>query len=165
MDTGLFSQWKKWVNRNEIDDIKMPGIYAIAISAHDIEGTPFDYVKEIVYFGMTNSKGGLKSRLRAFNNTINDKTGHGGAVRFRFKHIDKKVLEDDDSDRDILKESLLNNIYVAVTPFKCDVTTHAPNDLRVMGEVAKMEYECFAKYVELFGELSEFNNMQKSPKN
>ena len=41
----------------------------------------FDWIKEIIYIGMTNSKGGLKNRLQQFDNTIAGKTGHGGAQR------------------------------------------------------------------------------------
>ena len=33
-----------------------------------------------------------------------------------------------------------------------------------MGEVAKLEYDCFAEYVEKFGNLPEFNDKSKSPK-
>ncbi len=33
-----------------------------------------------------------------------------------------------------------------------------------MGEVAKFEYICFAYFVEVFGELPEFNNKKESPK-
>ena len=72
----------KWDNRNEAVNINMPGIYAIAISDQNLEGD-FSFSEKIVYFGMTNSQGGLRSRLKAFDNTIKDKTGHGGAATRR----------------------------------------------------------------------------------
>jgi len=33
-----------------------------------------------------------------------------------------------------------------------------------MGEMAWLEYYCFAKYVELFGQLPEFNDKKNAPK-
>ncbi len=99
---------------------------------------------------MTNSKAGLKGRLKQFDNTIIGKTGHGGADRFRFKHGNYKELAD--------------KLYVSACTFECDVESNDPKDLRIMGKVAKFEYDCFAEYVEKFGELPEFNNKKESPK-
>jgi hypothetical protein len=69
-------------------------------------------------------------------------------VRFKFRNYDQ----------------LIQNLYVAVVPFKCDTTSNKPKDLRKMGDVAKFEYSCFAHFVERFGELPEFNNKRDSPK-
>jgi len=79
-----FSQWSRCQDRNTLPDLQYPGVYAIALSNDDISGKPFSWRPEIIYFGMTNSKGGLKSRLRQFENTIIGKNGHGGAHRVRF---------------------------------------------------------------------------------
>jgi hypothetical protein len=38
------------------------------------------------YVGVTNSKGGLRTRLRQFDWTIAGTLGHGGADRVRFRH-------------------------------------------------------------------------------
>ena len=154
-----FTNWVKFADRKEKlrEELKSPGIYAIAYFKGELKKTDFNYTKEIVYFGMTNSIGGLKSRLRQFDNTINnEKSEHGGALRFRG---DKKDL------------------YVSVWPFNnCDVKIldngsikkenkeKAVKILQLMGEVAKAEYFCFAKYVELFGEMPRFNNKKDNPK-
>lgn len=159
-----FSKWVKWDDRNNLPNIDMPGVYAIAVSDTDISGKEFSYIKNIAYFGMTNAKKGLKGRLKAFDNTIKNKTGHGGAARFRFEYINKKLLDDNTLERQTLENDLLNKLYVAVSPFNCDVTTHEEKDLRIMGEVAKAEYDCFADYVKFFGQLPQFNDMKKSPK-
>ena len=58
----------------------------------------------------------------------------------------------------------MGRLYVAVVSFPCDPKTNAPNDLRAMGEVAKFEYVCFAKFVEKFGQLPEFNDKKDSLK-
>ena len=73
MTTLKFSSWAKWDNRIfQLNNLQHPGIYALRISKCNIEAEaqPFDWVKDIVYFGMTNSVAGLKGRLSQFNNTL-----------------------------------------------------------------------------------------------
>lgn len=147
-----FSKWTKFDLRQNIENIKFPGIYAITISRENIADTDFEYIKDIVYFGMTNSKAGLKGRLESFNNTLRDKngSGHGGAERFRHD------FEDGDA--------LAKRLYVAVCPFICDVTSIARKDLETMGEVVRAEYLAFAQYAEIYGSLPKYNDKKKSPK-
>jgi len=147
-----FSKWFKFDQRKEIKNIQYPGVYAIAISARNIAGIPFNYRKEIVYFGMTNSKGGLRGRLNAFNNTLRDKSGpgHGGAERFRYDYKDGDVLA--------------KKLYVAVCSFKCDVDSIARKDLVTMGDVVRSEYMALANYAERFGVLPKYNDKKNSPK-
>ena len=132
--------------------MKLPGVYAIALCDEDISGTCFAWRREIVYVGMTNSKGGLRSRLQQFENTIKKKdgVGHGGAHRVKYKHPDPDLL--------------IPGLYVSVCPTSCDVLSNQPEDLRAMGEVAKLEYDCFAQFVEAFHRLPEFNDKKASPK-
>lgn len=150
MYENRFSQWRSWQSRDEASGVEYPGVYALAYSTRNIEGKPFSWRKEIIYVGMTNSISGLKGRLKQFDNTIIGKSGHGGADRVRFKHRNYGKL--------------VPHLYVAAVPFKCDVTTNEPQDLRKMGDVAKFEYLCFAQFVERFGELPEFNNKKESLK-
>lgn len=145
-----FTSWVHWKNRAELSGLAYPGVYVIAISKKDMAGTPFSWEPNIAYVGMTNAKGGLKSRLYQFDVTIKGGRGHGGAHRFRFKHPKY--------------DSLVQNLYVAVRLFQCQVTSDKPDDFRIMGDVAKFEYECFALYVEAHGHLPEFNDKKRSPK-
>ena len=145
-----FTAWSTWERRDELKGIKLPGVYAIRISSKSIAGRKFSWHKEIVYVGMTNSVSGLKGRLRAFDNTIKGRRGHGGADRFRFKHNNYNIL--------------VKKLYVAVAPFNADITSNMPEDLLIMGDVAKFEYQCFAQYVYKYGELPEFNNKKESKK-
>jgi len=145
-----FSKWIKWENRNNLDNIKFPGIYIIAISNKNLENNEFIWIQEIQYIGMTNSVAGLKGRLKQFDNTILGKTGHGGADRFRYEYQNY--------------DELIKNLYVSVRYFKCDVKSNKPEDLRIMGEVAKFEYDCFALYTEQFESLPKFNDKKNSPK-
>lgn len=155
MTTLEFSQWSKWDNRESKlkDELQHRGIYALRISKSDLEGQPFDLVRDIVYFGMTNSVAGLKGRLSQFNNTLRDKSGsgHGGADRFRNDYESKEEAEE-----------LANTLYVAVWKFICG-HDDTPENLRKRGDVAKAEYEAFAEYVARFTELPKYNN-RKSEK-
>lgn len=146
-----FSNWIKWSDRSKLNDLQYSGVYAISYNEDDINNNNFNWIREIIYIGMTNSKRGLKSRLKQFDNTIFGKEGlHGGAKRVRYKFKDY--------------DDLIKHLYVAVCPFKCDVNSNKVEDLFVMGKVAEYEYVCFAEYVKRFGMLPEFNNKKLSPK-
>src|ERR1035437_907557 len=150
--TRSFSNWTRWRERAQLPGIKFPGVYAIALADDDIASTPFIWRKEIIYIGVTVSKGGLKSRLQQFDNTINKKEGHGGAVRVRFKHRDY--------------DALVSKLFVSVNYTECDVKPNLPkpSDLRLIGSVLQQEYECFAVFAEKFGRWPEFNDKKESRK-
>ena len=150
MDSSRFSQWKPWHARTVIEELNFPGVYALAISTEDISNNDFTWLPQIAYFGMTNAVAGLKGRLKQFDNTMNGKSGHGGAERFRHDFP--------------LPGQLFSRLYVAVIHFKCNVASNTPADLLTMGEVAKAEYECFAQFAELFGRLPKYNDKRNSPK-
>tara|TARA_R110001583_G_scaffold91457_2_gene233495 strand:+ start:3536 stop:4000 length:465 start_codon:yes stop_codon:yes gene_type:complete len=144
-----FSKWVKWEDRNKLEGIKYPGIYCIAVSNKLL--TEFNFIPELEYIGMTNSKGGLKSRLNQFNSTIRKvRKSHGGADRFLYQHQNYEVIKD--------------NLYVAIRSFKCNTKSPTPSDLRIMGDVAKCEYDCWAAYIEINGNYPKFNNKSNAPK-
>ena len=145
-----FSRWARWAERHSLQDIQYPGVYALAVSGMDLADSRFDWIREIVYFGMTNSGGGLKARLYQFDNTIAGKEGHGGGQRVRYKYRNY--------------DRLTERLFLSLCPIKCDTRSNAPDDLLKMGEVAYVEYYCFAKYARLFGQLPEFNDKKSAPK-
>ena len=145
-----FTEWYGWDRRENATEIRSPGIYVCAVSKNDISDNQFSWLSEVIYIGMTNSIAGLKGRLKQFDNTIVGKRGHGGADRVRYKYRNY--------------QELVSQLYVAIAPFECNVKSNKLSDLRVMGEVTKFEYDCFAHYVELFEALPEFNNKKESPK-
>lgn len=147
-----FSNWINWSTRNELEGIKFPGIYCIAVKESDISNDCFQLIPELEYIGMTNSKGGLKSRLNQFDSTIKHKLQHGGADRFMKKYDG------------VPYDMLVNKMFVSVWTFDCKVDSNEYNDLITMGEVAKSEYVCFAEYVKKYGQLPEFNNKKDSHK-
>lgn len=152
MNIKLFSRWAHWNSRDELKGLQfpVPGVYALAISNHDLSGKAFSWIEQIVYVGMSNAISGLRGRLKQFDNTIVGKTGHGGAERFRYDFPSH--------------DKLVPLLYVAVAPFECKVTSNAPSDLRVMGDVAKAEYECWAQFVTIFKRLPRYNDKKKAPK-
>lgn len=146
-----FSAWHKWTDRNQYPDCRQPGVYAVAKSAENLAGVPFTLRPEIVYIGMTNSLAGLRGRLAQFDSTISGKRRlHGGAERVVFKHSDYAALAP--------------TLYVAFWSFRCDPRSNKADDLRMMGEVTRAEYECWARCVEELGQLPEFNRKKDSPK-
>jgi len=82
-----FSRWLPWLDRNQHLGINLPGVYIIARSRVRLTDKAFALRPDIIYIGMTNSVGGLRSRLKEFDNTIAGRTRHGGAdrVRYRFR--------------------------------------------------------------------------------
>ena len=145
-----FTPWIRWDKRFvPTVDSRMPGVYALAITSTDLGGQPFSWIPEIAYIGMSNSRGGLGMRLYQFDRTILGSEGHGGACRVRCVHSNY--------------DELVRQLFVAVKEFPCDVKAARPEDLRVMGDVAREEYRCFAEYSERFGSLPLFNR-RDSPK-
>jgi hypothetical protein len=149
-----FSKWIHFIDEKAYSQFGfVPGIYVIAYSEENIAGKDFAYIKEIVYFGMTNSKNGLHGRLKQFDDTIYSKQKqHGGADRFIY-NLNKE-------DRN-WKEKL----YVSTIPFiRCDVSSNLPNDLIIMGDIARQEWVCQAEYVKKYNRLPRFNDKKNSPK-
>lgn len=145
-----FTEWIKWDSRELLDGIDYPGVYCLAISNSDLLENEFQWIPDICYIGVTNSQKGLRGRLKQFDNTIRGKLGHGGGHRFRYKYPNY--------------EELVKQLFVAIRPFPCNMDRNSPQDLRTMGKVLKMEYDCFAEYVEIFGIHPEFNDKKRSPK-
>lgn len=146
----MFANWRPWHDRDQSAGLEFPGVYVLAVCDLSIAGDPFEWIEEIIYIGMTNSRGGLRSRLGALDRTLRGGRGHGGAMRMRFRHPDYSELA--------------SHLFVTTYPRGCRVSSQLPDDLLVMGDVARHEYECFAEYARRFGRLPEFNDMKRSPK-
>lgn len=152
-----FSKWVKWTDRNGLEGINKIGIYSIAVTESDISDSPFQLLREIEYFGMTNSKGGLKSRLQQFDNTLKERLQHGGADRFKRKYFEMYGKE--------FYNHIIQNVFVAIWWFNCtSPDEHNYEDLQIMGEVAKSEYDCIAEYLKLHTVLPKFNDKKSSKK-
>lgn len=145
-----FTNWVKWEDRNSLKGIQFPGIYCIAVS-ENLSNKEFKFIDDLEYIGMTNSKGGLKSRLRQFDSTIKKiRKTHGGADRFLYSYENYNEVKE--------------KIYVAIRAFECNTKKPTPVDLRVMGDVAKCEWDCWASFIEKFDRYPKFNDKSNSPK-
>jgi hypothetical protein len=81
------------------------------------------------------------------------KQKNGGAVRMRSKN---------GYDYENFKKGLFVSIY----PIKCNINPKlsTPNDISNMRQVAYLEYECFAQYLERFRQWPEYNDKKKVTK-
>lgn len=145
------TNWYKWSDRNKIVNKSQPAVYFIAYSENVISGNAFTMLKEIIYIGMTISVKGLKSRLEQFEKSMKGGEGiHGGAERVRFKHKDFNKF--------------LNNVYVSARIFHLSATKNTSSDWRIKGACIGHEYISFADYIDLYHELPEFNDHNRSKK-
>jgi hypothetical protein len=159
IEINNFTDWVKFESIKDFENLKNPGVYIIAFSEDEDfleRNKSFDFIEEIVYVGMTNSKKGLKGRLYQLYKELeneDNKQHHGGGQRMKFKFYQKYSS----------KEEIFKRLYVSVCHFNCNVESENPEDIRTKGKVAKLEYDCIAEYVKKFKKLPEFNN-PKSPK-
>ncbi len=151
MRASMFTPWVRWSARQDLKGLAFPGVYVLGHLARSLEGRSFSWLEETVYVGMTNSKGGLRARLQQFDDTIAGKrVSHGGADRVRYRHR--------------RYSRFLATFYVSACAIPCDVKTSRLTDLLKMGEVAKLEHECFAAYARRFGRLPQFNDRARARK-
>ena len=154
--------FSKWIRIKREDELKgamlkagnnCPGLYAIAYSDKDLHNKNFDFIEEIIYFGMSLSIKGLKGRMYQFFSSISGKGNqHSGAKRMR-------------QDLGLKDKEWKNKIYVSLMPcLYVDVTSLLRRDMVYMGDIAKEEYVCFANYCEKFGRLPRFNEDEFSRK-
>lgn len=136
------SSWYKWENRSDYDMKNFPGIYFLAITTKNLEGTKPKWC-DVVYIGMTNSKGGLASRWQQFANSINGKEGHSGG---------KTIFADLGNYKKWRK-----NLYVSAMGINCNVATQKPDDYKKMGWIAFLEYDAFAEYAKTIGGHPKYN--------
>lgn len=128
---------------------KYPGIYILAYSDTDLQGKEID-LNEIFYVGMSNSLGGVNQRLKQFLAGIENGCCHSAAQRF-FRDYANSVPYSKLENR--------KTFYVAYVPIKCQVgkASRTPEDLRMMGEVTRLEYYVLAHIKEMLGREPELN--------
>jgi hypothetical protein len=96
-----FNAWFKWKDRDKIENSDQPGVYALCRSDKTPPRSvnPLDH--DIVYFGETCAKNGLRQRWKQFDDTaFNHKRGHSGGRTYRKEFPEDKGL----------------NLYVAAMP-------------------------------------------------
>lgn len=135
----LFSgKWSEFDMKNikKEENVFCPGVYLIAYSDVNLEGGGINS-KDVFYVGMANSKRGVFQRLRQFYQGITINRSHSGGKRF-FREYAGGV-----------SYGVLNNrkkFYFSFLSIPCEVlkSERLGDDLRIMGEVAKLEYDVLA---------------------
>ena len=144
-----YTQWYKWGNRKNLPNKNEYGTYYIAHTPFDIEGQEFEWNNCIVYIGESNSQKGVDGRLDQFEKAMNGKDNlHGGAERVRYQHNDADLF--------------FSNAYVALCTFAPNIND--AEDWRQKGKVRAHEYYSIAYYLEMYGELPQFNNPKSKKK-
>lgn len=133
----LGKKWKPLLeNCKNIEEGNYPGIYLLAFSDRNLEG---EVVKpsDIFYVGMSNARKGLTSRVQQFINGIEKNGSHSAGMRF-YKENSKGIAFSECNH--------LEKFYIISSTFKCDVNklSRTPNDLRIMGDICRLEYYLLA---------------------
>lgn len=77
-----FAPWYSWERRNEIENLKKPGVYALAKFTVVPAGNADPLDERIIYFGETCRS--LKGRLDQFDRSaFHSKPGHSGGRNYR----------------------------------------------------------------------------------
>ncbi|MDT0646948.1 hypothetical protein RM545_09615 [Zunongwangia sp. F260] len=136
---------KKWEplleNYKNIEDGNYPGIYLLAFTHKDLNGQIVQ-PSDIFYVGMSNARKGLTSRVKQFLNGIEKNGSHSAGMRF-YKENSKGIAFSDCNH--------LEKFYIVSLAFKCDVNklTRTPKDLRIMGDICRLEYHLLAHIKEV----------------
>ena len=147
----LLSQ--KWVELQTgitfLQDGNYPGVYLLAYTDKDLKGEDID-LTDIFYVGMSNSRGGVKQRLKQFINGIEKDVPHSAGKRFREEYTNGIPFS---------RMKPQKTFFVASISIPCVVekAKRTPKDLRKMGEVARLEYYVLAHIKEALKREPELN--------
>ncbi|MBO8256383.1 MULTISPECIES: hypothetical protein [Providencia] len=150
-----YGKWCAWKDRLQLENITMPGIYAIIRTSNDYSGKNFCWTDPISYIGMTVSKGGLASRLYQFQNSIIGKTGHSGGNTIK-KYCDDYNIGHYDLENQQWSDG--HKLFVCIHPVIINKEDSFPEVLIKKGIVANLEYLALSKFAALHNnKLPEYN--------
>ena len=144
---------RKWalLTRENVKAIgnNYPGVYILAYTEKDIRGQIPD-LNDIFYIGMSNAQEGVRDRLKQFMNGIEKGVGHSAGNRF-FKEINNGKPYNAQKSED--------KLYFCALTIEANVhkKTRTPEDLRMMGEICKLEYYLMAHFKSVTGKEPELN--------
>jgi hypothetical protein len=130
-----------------------PGVYLFAYTSQPMAGRPVR-PRDVFYVGMSNSAGGLRSRFRQFQSSLEGGNGHGPAYRFYEKCA---------KERPYSRLRTKNRFFFAALPVPCESkkSKATPRDFLLMGKIASLEYEAIARVLRSTGNLPRLNNLAK----
>lgn len=134
----LLSQ--KWADLQtsitSLQDGEWPGVYLLAYTDKDLEGKGIE-LADIFYVGMSNSRGGVRQRLKQFIRGIEKGASHSAGIRFLKEHANGIPFSRMKSRKTFFVVSIS-------IPCVVDKARRTPEDLRKMGGVARLEYYVLA---------------------
>ncbi len=142
------SRWTDLHDRRaNIRDVQYPGVYLIAYSSSKLEGKQVRE-SDVFYVGMSNSS--LIGRLNQFVAGLENGGHHSGAKRFFNEYALRSPYT---------KLRRRRRFFVAAIGVPCVVNKQRriPDDLRKMGEVARLEYYALARVREATRSEPELN--------
>lgn len=151
VETLLSKKWSEF-NLKKIKELEhscYPGIYLLAYTNKDLEDKKIN-ISDIFYVGMSNSNKGVFQRLNQFFNGITSNQSHSAGRRF-FKEYSKNK-----SYLDLETKKKFFVVFLSI-PCKVNKSERTAEDLRKMGEVAKLEYDILAHIKERLGKEPELN--------
>jgi hypothetical protein len=130
-------------------DLIYPGVYLLAFASERFAGETIK-PDQVLYVGMSNSAGGVRSRLKQFIKGIERNGYHSGAMRFYREQCKGEPFA---------KLKTRKRLYVAALTIECegDKVDAEPTDLRLMGHVACLEYYAIARIAQKTGKKPALN--------
>jgi hypothetical protein len=125
----------------------------LAYSDKNLKGRPTKEA-DVLYVGMSNAQGGVRSRLIQFRNGIEKYGTHSGAMRF-YREYQRNI------PHSRLKKPL--NFFYAALSIECisEKAKAAAEDLRTLGHVACLEFYAIARIREKTGRPPPLNKFGK----
>ena len=155
----LFEQrWRVFLDDPLSDpSFRFPGIYLLAYSKRNLKQTKIRE-EDVLYVGMSNAQGGVRSRLLQFRTGVERYGTHSGAMRF-FREYQNSVPHSQ------LKRP--DSFFYAALSIQCasEKGSLTAADLRSLGHVACLEYYAIARIREKTGRPPPLNKFGKRPIN
>jgi len=136
-------------------NLRFPGVYLLAYTGKNLNGQKIDE-RNILYVGMSNAQGGVRSRLIQFRNGLEKYDNHSGAMRFYREYQGNKPFS--------LLKGKRKFFYVALS-VECisEKSRLTAQDFRELGHVTCLEYYAIARIKEKAGRPPPLNKFGKRP--
>ena len=150
-----YGKWCAWKDRFQLENITMPGIYAIIRTHDDYTGKAFCWTDPVSYIGMSVSKGGLAKRLYQFQRSVTGNIGHSGGNSIK-KDFNESTIGFYDLENQQWSDG--NRLFVCIQPVIINLEDKFPEQLIKKGYVANLEYLALSKFAALNdNELPKYN--------
>jgi hypothetical protein len=154
---SLFQQRWKLFHEGSFSDsgLRYPGVYLLAYSTRNLNGKRIKET-DVLYVGMSNAAGGVRSRLRNFRDGIEKNNSHSAARRFYREYL---------KNRPWTTAKNRKTFYYVALSVECvsDKGRVAATDLRELGHIACLEFYAVARVREKTGRAPPLNKFGDRP--